>query len=125
MGKRGRLGERGGYVEMWRCGDVEVWRCGGVEVWRCGVEVWRRGDARIAKPLDQDKRILLMKSFVISQLNSCPIIWMYCQHQSDNLINKIHERALRIAYNDYTSDFKALLEKDCTAKIHQRNIHML
>ena len=63
--------------------------------------------ARIAKFLDQDKRILLMKSFVISRFNYCPIIWMYCQRQSDNLINKIHERALRIAYNDYTSDFKA------------------
>ena len=50
---------------------------------------------------------------------------MYCQRQSDNLINKIHERALRIAYNDYTSDFKALLEKDGSVKIHQRNIQTL
>ena len=40
-----------------------------------------------------------MKSFVISQFNYCPI-------------NRIHERALRIAYNDYTSDFNHLLEKD-------------
>ena len=50
---------------------------------------------------------------------------MYCQRQSDNLINKIHERGLRIAYNDYTSDFKALQEKDCSVKIHQRNIQTL
>ena len=67
--------------------------------------------ARVSKYLDQDKRILLMKSFVISQFNYCPIIWMYCQRQSDNLSNKIHERPLRIAYKNYTSDFKALLEK--------------
>ena len=60
-----------------------------------------------AKFLDQDKQILLIKSFVISQFDYCLIIWMYCQRQSGNLINKIHERALRIAYNDYTSDFKA------------------
>ena len=73
--------------------------------------------ARVSKFLDQDKWILLMKSFVISQFNYCPIIWMYCKRQSDNLINKIHERALRIAYKDYTSDFKALLEKDCSVKI--------
>ena len=29
---------------------------------------------------------------------------MYCQRKSNNLINMIHERALRIANNDYTSD---------------------
>ena len=42
-----------------------------------------------------------------------------------NLINKIHARALRIAYNEYTSDFKALLGKDYSVKIHQRNIQTL
>ena len=56
--------------------------------------------ARIAKFLDGSKRKLLMNSFVLSQFNYCPIIWMYCQRRSNNLINKIHERALRIAYND-------------------------
>ena len=79
--------------------------------------------ARIAKFLDQDKRKLLMKSFVISQFNYYPIILMYCQRQSDNL--KIHEKVLRIANNDYTSDFKALLQKDCSVKIHQRNIQTI
>ena len=37
---------------------------------------------------------------------------MYCQRQSNNLINKIHEWALRIAYNDYISNCETLLEKD-------------
>ena len=81
--------------------------------------------ARIAKFLDDDKRKLLMKSFVISQFNYCPIIWMYCQRQSNNLINKIHERALRIAYNDYTSTFNMLLEKDGSLMIHEKNTHAL
>ena len=56
--------------------------------------------ARISHYLDEQKRKMLMKSFVISQFNYCPIIWMYCQRKSNNLINRIHERALRIAYND-------------------------
>ena len=42
--------------------------------------------AHIAKFLDQNKRILLMKSVVISQFNYCPIIWMYCQRQSETLL---------------------------------------
>ena len=48
---------------------------------------------------------------------------MYCQRRSNNLINRIHEIALRIAYNDYVSDFSSLLDKDDTVTIHQRNIH--
>ena len=81
--------------------------------------------ARISHFLDNNKRRILMKSFIISQFNYCPIIWMYCQRKSNNLINKIHERSLRIAYNDYFSDFNSLLEKDNSITIHQRNIQAL
>ena len=42
-----------------------------------------------------------------------------------NLINRIHERDLRIAYNDYTSDFDNLLSRDDAVTIHQRNIQAL
>ena len=66
-----------------------------------------------------------MKTFIISQFNYCPIIWMYCQRQSNNLINRIHERALRIAYNDYISDFETLLKLDDCVTFHQRNIQAL
>ena len=50
---------------------------------------------------------------------------MYCQRKSNNLVNGIHERALRIAYNDYISGFDILLEKDNSVTIHQRNIQTL
>ena len=81
--------------------------------------------ARISHYLDEEKRKILMKTFVISQFNYCPLIWMYCQRRSNNLINRIHERALRIAYNDYTSDFESLLQKDNSVTIHERNIQGL
>ena len=81
--------------------------------------------ARISIYLNEHKRKILMKSFVISQFNYCPIIWMYCQRKSNNLINRIHERALRIAYGDYISDFNTLLAKDDSVTIHERNIQAL
>ena len=43
----------------------------------------------------------------------------------NNKINRIHERALRIAYNDYKSNFKKLLERDHSFTIHERNIQYL
>ena len=81
--------------------------------------------ARISHFMSEHKRKLLMKSFVMSQFNYCPIIWMYCQRKSNNSINRIHERALRITYNDYTSNFESLLKKDDTITIHERNIQTL
>ena len=46
---------------------------------------------------------------VKSQLNYCPLVWMFCPTRSNNLINKVLERALRIIYNDQLTDFKSLL----------------
>ena len=81
--------------------------------------------ARISPYLNEQKRKLLMKSFILSQFSYCPIIWMFCQRKSNKLINRIHERALRIAYCDYVSDFEGLLSKDDSITIHERNIQTL
>ena len=79
----------------------------------------------IAKYLDLRKGKLLMNFFVIFQFNYCLIIWMYWLRESNNLINKIQERALRIACGDNESNFDAFLEKDSSIPIHQRNIQTL
>ena len=66
-----------------------------------------------------DKRKILLNSFITAQFNYCPLIWM-C-----NKINRIHERALRIVYNDYKSNFKELLERDHSFTNHERNMQCL
>ena len=81
--------------------------------------------ARIAKYLSVSKRKILMKTFFESLFNYCPLIWMFCGRTLNKKINTLHERALRIAYNDYTSSFDALLDKDSSATIHQRNLRCL
>ena len=40
----------------------------------------------------------------------------------DNKINRMQERALRIAYNDNTSSFEKLLENDSLVSLHQKNV---
>ena len=40
-------------------------------------------------------------------------------------INYIHERALRLVYNDYLSTFVELLREDKSVSFHHRNIHNL
>ena len=47
-------------------------------------------------------------------------------HRTTNRkINRLHERCLRIIYNDKQSSFKILLEKDSSVSIHDRNIQCL
>ena len=50
---------------------------------------------------------------------------MFCSRRLNHKINKLHERALRMAYNDYNSSFEDLLDKDCTVTIHKRNLRSL
>ena len=52
-----------------------------------------------------------MKTFFESLFNYCPLIWMFCGGTLYKKIDTLHERALRLAYNDYTSSFNALLDK--------------
>ena len=43
----------------------------------------------------------------------------------NNKINRIHERALRVAYNDENSTFDELLTKGNSVKVHDRNLHVV
>ena len=81
--------------------------------------------ARIAGYVDFPKRRLIMKAFVTSQFGYCPLIWMFHSRALNNKINFIHERTLRITYNDRTSTFEELLNKDNSVSIHQRNLQVL
>ena len=50
---------------------------------------------------------------------------MFLSRGLNNKINRIHERALRITYNDKSSSFQKLFEKDNPVIIHNRNIKIL
>ena len=47
---------------------------------------------------------------------------MFSGRKSTNRINHLHERALRIVYNDNQSSFENLLGKDRSVSVHYRNI---
>ena len=71
------------------------------------------------------KKRMLMSAFSNFQFNYCPVIWMCHSRALNNKINRLHERCLRMIYNDITSTFKELLEKDNSVSIHYRNIQAL
>ena len=59
---------------------------------------------------------LKFKSHVKNSVNSC---------KTNNMINKLRERALRLVFSDHVSDFEALLRKSNDRSCHRRNIQML
>ena len=81
--------------------------------------------ARVAPLLPFFKRRLILKTFIESQFSYCPLVWMFCSRLMNRKMNHIHERSLRITYNDYTSTFKELLKMDKSITFHQRNIHTI
>ena len=66
-----------------------------------------------------------MKAFIESQFSYCPLIWMFCSRKLNNRINFIHERALRLVYDDYENSFEYLLKQDNSVSIHHRNIQIV
>ena len=56
---------------------------------------------RIATFMSSEKRRTLMKAFIESQFNYCPLIWMFHSRIINNKINRIHERVLRLVYSDH------------------------
>ena len=50
---------------------------------------------------------------------------MFHRGALNNKINSIHERPLRITYNDSKSTFEELLNKDNFVSIHHRNLQVL
>ena len=50
---------------------------------------------------------------------------MFHGRQVNNKINRLHERALRMIYEDSTSLFDTILEKDMSFSVCDRNIQQL
>ena len=75
--------------------------------------------------MDQKKLRNLMRAFITSQFQYCPLIWMFHSRQLNQKINKIQERALRITYKDTESNFSELLQKDCAVTLHTKNLQIL
>ena len=81
--------------------------------------------SRMSPYMKSDKLRILMRAFVLSQFQYCQLAWMFHSRHLNNKINKIHERALRIAYKDYVSSFDTLLERDKSVTIHTKNLQTL
>ena len=78
--------------------------------------------SRMAKLFSFNKRRTRVKAFLESQFKYCPIVWMCHSRRTNKKINRLHERALRIVYDDDVSTFDQLFAMDKFFCIHHQNI---
>ena len=81
--------------------------------------------ARLKNYLTSDQRNLLLNSVIKSQFTYCPLIWMFTSRYLNNALNNIHERALRLIYNDHEKSFNSILTENNLKTIHQKNLEFL
>ena len=81
--------------------------------------------SRLSNYLHNSKKKLIFSSIIKSQFSYFPLVWMFCLRTLKNMINKLHERSLRIILNDYSSNFNMLLENNNDISNHHRNIQAL
>ena len=75
--------------------------------------------------MDFNKKRFAVNAFFTVQFNYCLLIWMCHNRTYKNKINRLHERCLRLIYNDKRSSFEDLLEKDNSVSIHHKNLQAL
>ena len=62
------------------------------------------------------KRVLI-NSYIISNFNYYPLVWIFSTAKSLNKIENFQKRALRFFYNDYSIPYEGLLEKSGMIKM--------
>ena len=67
----------------------------------------------------------LMNVFSDHTSANYPLVWMCQSRTLHKRINRLHERCLRIIYNDKHSSFQCLLDRDKSVSIHTRNLQIL
>ena len=81
--------------------------------------------SRLSRYLHNSEKKLIFNLIIKSQFSYYPLVWMFCSRTSNSMINKLHERSLRIILNDYSSDFNILLENNNHIWSHHRNTQAL
>ena len=81
--------------------------------------------ARVAYFVNFEQIKLLFNTFITLQFSYAPVVWMFLNRKLNNYMNHIHERTLRIVYQDHNLTFDELLAKGVSFNVHDPNYEML
>ena len=75
--------------------------------------------------LNFDAKRVLIESFIISNFNYCPLVWLFCNAKLKHKHENIKKKALRFLFNDHESTYAQLLDKSKKPTLEVRKLRML
>ena len=67
--------------------------------------------SRISKYLNQEAKMKIFKSYIVSNFEYCKLIWHFCGKTDSKKVEKLQERGLRIVFNDFDATYESLLTR--------------
>ena len=80
---------------------------------------------RLKKLLSFEQKKVLVKSFLVSNFDYCPLVWFISSAKSLKKVENLQKRALRFLHNDYHSSYETLLHKSKKTTLNVRNLRNL
>ena len=77
-----------------------------------------RAFLRVVRFFEPQKTSLRHDSFILTNFNYCPLIWIFCGKTTNGQVNRVHKHALRVLLNVHTSSFEELLRRNEEVTIH-------
>ena len=71
------------------------------------------------------KEEVLVNTFIYSNFNYCPLVWILSHKKSLDKTESLHKRALRFLLNDQVSSYEQLLEKSGKCNKNMRRLRCL
>ena len=81
--------------------------------------------SRLNTYIVRPQALMICNAVMLSNLNYCPLVWLFSTKAANNEINCTHKRALGILFKECDSSFDELLEKSESVKIHVPNLQKL
>ena len=75
--------------------------------------------------LNEEAKKILIESFIMSNFNYCPLVWLFCSAESVRKQEKVQERALRFLFDNYEYDYEHLLVLANKPSIEVRKLRLL
>ena len=81
--------------------------------------------ARLSNVLDHDAKMLIFSSFIVSQFNFCPLIWHFSKRSDMVKIEKLHYRALKYVFNNFSASYTELRERSNRPLLYVNRLKMI
>lgn len=83
------------------------------------------GIKRLHNYFSQKERKILVKTYVLSYFNYCPLVWHFCGKGDLHKMEKLQERAIRFITEDYTSEYANILNNLGESTLYLKRVRLI